>query len=152
MLVGGGQERQALQELVKELDLEERVTFVGKVSNGEVPKYMVASDVFVLPSLSEGFPLVTLEAMASGLPIVATKVGGLPEIVKDGDNGFLIEPKNPEQIAEKVLSLLVDEELREKISRNNQEKAKHYSWENIVERLEEVYRNHLHASATVAVN
>lgn len=139
VLVGDGEERQALEELVKELDLEEDVKFIGKVPNEEVPEYMVGSDAFVLPSLSEGFPNVVLEAMASALPIVASKVGGLPEIVKDGENGFLVEPKNPGQIAEKVLLLFGGEELRKSISRNNKEKAKDYSWESVVERLEEVY-------------
>lgn len=143
MLVGDGEERLALQELVKELDLEDRVTFVGKVLNEEIPGYMIASDVFVLPSLSESFGIVNLEAMACGLPIVASKVGGLPEIVKNGVNGFLVEPKNPEQISDKVLLLLGDDVLRERISKNNKDKVKGYSWESVVERLEKVYQNHL---------
>jgi N-acetyl-alpha-D-glucosaminyl L-malate synthase BshA len=143
MLVGDGDERGNLEKLVKELSLEEYVKFVGKVPNEEVPEYMAVSDVFVLPSLSESFGIVNLEAMASGLPIVATKVGGLPEIIKDGENGFLVEPKNPEELAEKVLSILGNNELRERITRNNKEKAKDYSWESVVEKLEEVYRNHL---------
>ena len=143
MLVGDGEERLALQELVKELDLEDRVTFVGKVLNEEIPGYMIASDVFVLPSLSESFGIVNLEAMACGLPIVASKVGGLPEIVKNGVNGFLVEPKNPEQISDKVLLLLGDDVLRERISKNNKDKVKDYSWESVVERLEKVYQNHL---------
>jgi len=140
MLVGNGEDRGKLEKLVKEFVLEKHVIFVGKVPNEKVPEYMVASDVFVLPSLSEGFPVVILEAMASGLPIVATKVGGLPEIIKDGENGFLVEPKNPKEIAEKVLLLLEDDELRERISRSFKEKVKNYSWESVVKRLEEVYQ------------
>ena len=139
MLVGDGEDRRKLEKLVKEFVLDEYVTFVGKVSNEKVPEYMVASDVFVLPSLSEGFPNVVLEAMASGLPIVATKVGGLPEIVKDRENGFLVEPKNPEEIAEKVLLILKGDELRERISEYNKKKVKEYSWERVSEQIEEVY-------------
>jgi glycosyltransferase involved in cell wall biosynthesis len=142
-IVGDGVERQDLENLVKKLDLQKCVNFIGKVSNEEVPEYIVASDVFVLPSLSEGFPVTVVEAMASELPIVATNIRGLREIIKDGENGFLVEPKNPEQIAEKVLLLLEDDELRARISRNNKEKAKQYSWENIVERLEEIYQSYL---------
>jgi len=101
---------------------------------------MAASDVFVLPSLSEGFPVTVVEAMASGLPIVATTIRGLPEIIKDGKkNGFLVEPKNPEQIAEKVLLVLENDKLRERISEKNKEKAKGYSWEAVIEKLERVY-------------
>jgi len=139
MLVGNGKERPGLEELVKELVLERQVSFIGRAPNEDVPEYMVASDVFVLPSLSESFGIVNLEAMASGLPIVASKVGGLPEIVRDGKNGFLVEPKNPEQIAEKVLLLLGNDELRRSISEINKEKAKDYSWERVADRLEKVY-------------
>ena len=63
----------------------------------------------------------------------------MPEIIKDGENGFLVEPKNPEQIAEKILLLLKNEELRKRISRNNEEEVIKYSWESVVEKLEDVY-------------
>lgn len=141
MLVGDGEDREDLENLVKELNIEKYVQFIGKVPNDKIPEYLKASDVFVLPSLSESFGIVNLEAMASGLPIVATNVGGLPEIVKDGENGFLVEQKNPEKIAEKALFLLEHDDLREKISKKNREKAKGYSWETAVERLEEIYLN-----------
>lgn len=139
LLMGDGEERQNLEAVVKSLNLEDCVSFTGKVPNEKVSEYMAASDVFVLPSLSEGFPMVILEAMASGLPIVATKVGGLPEIIEDGENGFLVQPKNPQQIAERVLLFLNNSELAEQISKNNQQKAKEYSWENIAQRLEDIY-------------
>ena len=77
--------------------------------------------------------------------IPATKVGGLAEIVKDGENGFLVEPKKPEQIAEKILLLLKDEKLRKRISKNNKEK-KEYSWENVIDRLEEIYLKAINVS------
>lgn len=138
-LVGDGEERKYLENLVRTLNIERYVTFIGKVQNDKVPEYMTASDVFVLPSLSEGFPVTVVEAMASGLPIVATDVRGLPEIIKNDENGFLVEPKNPNRIAEKVLLLLEDDELRERISRNNKEEVIKYSWESVVEKLEKVY-------------
>lgn len=140
MLIGDGEERQSLEELVKESNLGDCVTFVGQVPNEEVLEYMAASDVFVLPSLSEGFPLVILEAMASGLPIVATKVGGLPEIIKEGDNGFLVEPKDSIEIAEKVLLLLQGKELRQRIAKNNRQRAKDYTWAKVVDSVEQVYQ------------
>lgn len=140
MLVGDGEEREELESLVEEFGLNERVKFIGRVQNEEIPQYMVASDVLVLPSLSEGFPVTILEAMASGLPIVATKVGGLPEIIKDGENGILVESKSPDEIAEKVLLILGDDGLREKISGNNRGEAKRYSWKSAVDKLEEIYQ------------
>jgi len=143
MLVGTGKDRAKLKKLVNELELEKHVEFVGKVLNEEIPEYMTASDIFVLPSLSESFSITNLEAMASGLPVVVSKVGGLPEIINDGVNGFLVEPGNAKQISEKVLLLLGDHELRETISNNNKENIKKYSWETVVDRLEKVYQSYL---------
>ena len=139
LLVGDGKERKSLETLVDKLDLSKHIIFVGRVSNEDVSKYMISSDVFVLPSLSEGFPVVIAEAMASGLPIVTTKIRGLPEIVKDGVNGFLVEPKNPDEIAEKVIHLLNNTEIAHTISENNKRDVKQYTWENIVKKLEDVY-------------
>lgn len=140
MLVGDGQERRGLQGLVEESDMEDAVTFVGEVPNEKVPEYMAAADVLVLPSLSEGFPVTILEAMAAGLPVVATRVGGLTEIVEDGENGFLVEPRSPQETADRLCLLLADDSLRERISRNNREKAKAYSWDRVADRLEALYQ------------
>ena len=139
LIVGDGSEKKYLEELVKKLGLEDYVVFAGKVSHEKIPEYMALADVFVLPSLSEGFPTVVLEAMAMGLPVIASRVGGLPWIIKDGDNGFLVEPRNPHEIAEKITFLLINDDLRTYISRRNIEKAREYSWENIVKKLEKVY-------------
>lgn len=139
LLIGDGQDRVSLSEEVKKSNLESFVTFLRQIPSQNIPDYTIASDVFVLPSLSEGFPLTVLEAMASGLPVVTTKVRGLPEIVTEGENGFLVEPGNPEQLAEKISLLLENKELRLKMSLNNREKAKQYSWENVVEKLEKIY-------------
>lgn len=140
VLIGDGPQRQNLERLARELNLAGQTSFIGRVSNESIPEYMAASDVFVLPSLSEGLPVVSLEAMASGLPIVATKIGGLPEIIKEGENGFLVEPRSPKEIAERVLFLLRDDELRRKISENNRHRAMAYDWRNIVDKIELVYR------------
>jgi glycosyltransferase involved in cell wall biosynthesis len=139
LIVGDGEEKNNLENLVKKLNLNVCATFIGMVPNETVPEYMVASDVFVLPSLSEGFPVVILEAMASALPIVTTKVRGLPEIIKNGVNGILVEPRNSEEIAEKVLLLLNNNELRQRISEKNKEKVKKYGWEDVAGKLEEIY-------------
>jgi len=138
-IIGDGEEKDELKQLVSKLGLCEYIEFKGRIENGKIPTYIAQADIFVLPSLSEGFPVVVLEAMAAGLPVVATGVGGLPCIIEEGVNGFLVEPANPEQIAEKIVLLLGDDELRLKMSRANLEKAKKYDWRCVVEQLEEIY-------------
>jgi glycosyltransferase involved in cell wall biosynthesis len=140
MLVGYGDE-QNINDLIKKFDLADCVSFVGKVSNEDVPQYLVASDVFVLPSLYEGFGIVILEAMAAGLPVITTNVGGPPDIIKDGVNGYLVEVKNSEQIADRVIRILNDNGLKEKMSENNRMEVKKYSWESVTMQLESLFRS-----------
>jgi glycosyltransferase involved in cell wall biosynthesis len=141
LIVGDGPDRDKLETLVQELNLQNCIHFAGKVPNEKIPEYMTQADLFVLPSLSESFGIVNIEAMASGLPIVTTNVGGLPEIVINGENGFVVEPKNPEAIAEKVILILNDENLKKKISENNQKKAKDYSWDGVIKNLIAIYES-----------
>lgn len=104
-LAGGGPLRDDLRKAAQELGIEDRVRFLGMVKN--VPQFLKRCHVFVLPSFSEGLPLSVIEAMASGLPVVATSVGGLPELVREGETGFLVSPRSSRVLAEalgKVLS------------------------------------------------
>ena len=87
---------------LKRCQLDKHVLFTGSLPLEEVKKLYAAADIFVLPSLAEGDPLVTLEAMASGLPVIATKVGGIPNQIRDGWNGFLVDPGNEHQLSEKI--------------------------------------------------
>ncbi len=143
ILAGDGPEKEKLERVASDLGLSNRVSFSGWVANEHIPTYMVASDVFVLPSLSEGFPNVLLEAMAAGLPIVATNVSGIPSIVDNGINGFVVEPRNPAQIAARIVSILSDRELVLRISGNNRKKAQRYSWDHVITDLEGVYLSSL---------
>jgi glycosyltransferase involved in cell wall biosynthesis len=140
VVVGGDQgEKQNVERMIEELSLQEKIDLVGEKSPEDVLDYMVSADIFVLPSLREGFPNVFLEAMGSGLPIVSTNVDGLPEIIADGINGFLVPPKNADQLADKVCQLLSDTELREKISKHNLVKIKQFDINVISEQLEKIY-------------
>lgn len=141
MVVGDGQDKDRLEAHVNKLSLCEHVTFIGTVQNDKIPDYLAAANVLVLPSLSEGFPVVLLEAMASGVPMVTTRVTGIPEIVEDGINGLIVEPKNSKQIAEKVLLLLQDNELDKEIIKNNKETIKKYDLNFTVKQLEKIYQN-----------
>lgn len=139
LIVGDGEDRGNLENLALKLNLTGKVTFVGELQNEKVPEYMVSSDVFVLPSLSEGFPMTILEAMASGLPIVASNVTGLCEIIREGENGLLVEPMNPRDFARKVLLLLEDDNLRKGISLENRKKVGDYSLSNVIKQIESIY-------------
>jgi len=109
LVVGGdGPEAAALQERVRELGLGDHVAFVGPVTSGDVPAFLTRASVVVMPSRAEGFGLVALEAAAMGRPVVATRVGGLPEVIESGRTGLLVEPDRPAALAHAVFRLLSD--------------------------------------------
>lgn len=138
VIVGDGVMRPELENYSKKSNLEGSVKFVGYISTNK-EMYYKASDLFVLPSLSECFGIVNLEAMASGLPIVASKVGGIPDVVKDGINGLLVTPGDPEDLAKNILCLLNSESLREKLGTAGKILSKEYSWEMVANKIERVY-------------
>jgi glycosyltransferase involved in cell wall biosynthesis len=104
IIIGDGKQRKDLESLIKKYNLENKVILSGKIP--EAYKFLKAFDVFVLPSLKEGFPWVILEAMASKTPILATRAGALPEIIDNGKEGILVETKNSQILAEKIYWLL----------------------------------------------
>ncbi|MDV3104092.1 glycosyltransferase family 4 protein [Thermococcus waiotapuensis] len=135
VIVGDGSLRARLDGLVKKLGLERYVKFVGAKPHKEIPLWMNAADLFVLPSLSEGNPTVMFEALGVGLPFVGTAVGGVPEIITSEDYGLLCPPADPECLAEKILISLEKEWDREKIRRY----AEQFTWENIAKQILRVY-------------
>lgn len=114
MLIGEGQQKQEVQKEISRFSLDDSVIFTGKVSPETIERYYQMADIFTLPSYTEGLPLVVIEAMACGLPVVVSTVGGIPELIEDSVNGYLIPPKNYEKLAEKLNSLVADEKLRAK--------------------------------------
>ncbi|MCX6803756.1 MAG: glycosyltransferase [Candidatus Diapherotrites archaeon] len=94
---------QSLKELIEKKHLKERIIFNGKIQNSLLPKYFHEANVFVQPSLYEPFGITALEAISTGTPIVASRTGGLVELVQDKKNGFLCEPNNSNDLAKKVL-------------------------------------------------
>lgn len=111
IIIGDGVLRPELQARVAELKLEHKVFFAGKVASAH--RYLSALDVFILSSIKEGFPWAVLEAMAAKVPVVATRVGAVPEVIESGKNGTLVEPGNPRQIAEATAALLGNDRLRQ---------------------------------------
>ena len=136
LLVGGdGPQRQDLDHLVSNKDLENEVTFLGHIPWRRTNFYYTSADIYLQPSIidkdgvTEGLGVTILEAMACGTPCIGSKVGGIPDLIRDGINGFLVNPAQPEQLAEKINILLGDKELREKMGAEGRRFVEeNYSW------------------------
>jgi glycosyltransferase involved in cell wall biosynthesis len=116
VLVGDGPSRTYLEDLCERVGVKERVIFLG--FRKDVEKIAIDFDVILMPSLSEGLPLALLESMALGKPVVASEVGGIPEVIKDGINGVLVPPGDAGALAEKIVGLLISDKLRENLGKN----------------------------------
>ena len=138
LIVGEGYMRETLERRTTELHLSEKVIFAGFQT--DVFKYLRTMDLFVLPSRTEGFGIVLLEAMAAGLPVVATKVGGIPEIVVDNDTGLLVEPGSWQDLSEAMLKLLSDPSALRTMGHKGQERVMtHFSESKFVTAHEDFY-------------
>ena len=137
-LVGDGPLRRELESQVLRLDLSAHVCFLG--NRNDVPQLLPRFDVFVLPSSFEGMPLTVLEAMASGLPVIATNVGALSEMVEEGINGYLVPPDNPGALAIAIERLVRDKDLRTRMGRVSRKMAvERFDLSTAVRRHEELY-------------
>ena len=141
-IVGDGSERDRLEKRAAGLDID--VTFVGEVAPEAVDSHYRDAGVFVLPSLEgEGMPNVVLEAMSWGLPVVATDSGGLPTMIEDGENGFLVPMRDSDAIAERINEVLIDRTHREDMGAAAQRHVEHtHSWERLVSELETIYNTY----------
>lgn len=138
VLAGDGPERAALEELRRSLSLEAVTTLLGE--RNDVPQLLAAADLFVLSSDFEATSLSLLEAMAAGLPVVATRVGGNPFLVADGEAGFLIPPGDPVVLADQVISLLRDPVQRQEKGQEGAERVRMlFSKERMLENHERLY-------------
>jgi glycosyltransferase involved in cell wall biosynthesis len=108
VIVGEGPDRQTIEDMVKEYGLQTNVVLAGQHS--DMPAVYAATDIFVLPSLNEGLPMTILEAMAASRPVVATRVGAIPKVINDGENGLLVNPRDIEGLRNAIASLLSDPE------------------------------------------
>ncbi|MFZ6015896.1 MAG: glycosyltransferase family 4 protein [Patescibacteria group bacterium] len=140
LIIGDGDDRQMLESLVAELGLYSRVVFLGQKSHAELPALIQSADIFIRPSLSEGLGNSFLEAMAAGLPIIGTPVGGIPDFLTDGESGVFCEPRNPESIAKAARRIQEEPGLRDKLIRQGASLvAEQYSWEGIAGRMEKIF-------------
>jgi glycosyltransferase involved in cell wall biosynthesis len=124
--------RERLRPILTNLGIMNNVILVGRIPNYEMPLYYSSSDLVLLPSLSENFPVVALEAMSSGKPVIASRVGGIPELVSNNENGILVSPSNVEQLVEALLRLLENQSLRNRLGNMGRKLVEEkYDWKKI---------------------
>lgn len=142
VIVGEGPERSELEKLVKKFGIENHVILTGRQK--EIPKLLKCADIFVLPSRREAFGLVILEAMITGLPIIASETGGIPEIITDKKTGILVKPENSSAISAALIDLIAHPEKRQKLSAAG-EKLVHEKFEakKMAEEYEKIYEEYL---------
>jgi len=140
ILVGTGSQEQKIKGQIRELGLENKVVHFKNISEEEVFQLYTLADISVTPTLFEGLPLVILEAMACGKPVVASNVSEVPQVVKPGQNGFLVPPKNPEAIAAAVLEIHRND-LKAEFGQRSKEIVKGYDWSIIARKAITKYEN-----------
>jgi D-inositol-3-phosphate glycosyltransferase len=138
---GDESEKERLKAVASALGVRDRVDFLGSVAHHELPYFYAASDACVMPSYSESFGLVALEAQACGRPVVASGVSGLRSVVRDEVSGYLIDGDNPAFYAERIGRLLADPELAQQMGRRGRLLAQRFSWMRTADRLEGLSEN-----------
>ena len=147
IIVGEGPSRDSLERLVRDAGLTDSVQFYGRASDDDLKKMYDSAAVFVLPSrhfqgmVMEGLGVVLLEAMSHGVPVIGSNVGGIPDIIIDGETGYLVPEQKPDILAEKIVQILTNIELQEKFRRNGLIRVRDsFSWESVSKKFSEVYK------------
>jgi glycosyltransferase involved in cell wall biosynthesis len=140
LILGQGYQEQDLRFKIKDLRLEERVRFLGFIAHKNMPPYLHVSDTFIRPSLSEGFGNSFIEAMAAGIPVIATPVGGITDFLIDGETGLFCEVSNPRSIAQKVEKLIKDKESRDYIVERARKMVEDkYQWSRVAGEMKDIF-------------
>jgi len=145
LLIGDGPLRGKLEEFCAQHNLYS-VKFLGRLPYKDVLEHVAKSDIFILTSIEEGMPNAIIEALALGKPVIATSVGGIPEIVRDGFNGLLIPARSPKHVAKALYTLLNDEKLYSELSKNTTKSVCGYTWTEIASKYEQICSNLLDPS------
>jgi len=141
ILVGLGPDYKAIQNIISSNGLNRKIHLAGSKPHNEIPHWLSAADIFVLPSYNEGLPNVVLEAMACGLPVVATTAGGIPEAIEDGESGILINKKDTESLKKAIEYLLKNEVVAKKMGNNGRRIVEHkFSWKQNVDQVIKIYK------------
>jgi len=141
LIVGNGPQKKYLEYLSKQIRIADQTIFVGKVPSKDLPQFYSACDVFVMPSVVEGFGRVLIEAMASERPIVTTKTGGVPEVATEGESAILVPIKDPKALANAIIMILKDKKLALKLAQNGRRRAVNfYSHKHVAQLYLEVFK------------
>lgn len=141
LYIGGNGEIEHVKQLIKEYGIADIAIFEGWVSGDKKIELLNKSDAYILPSYKEGLPISILEAMSYGMPIISTPVGGIPEIVSNGENGYLVEPGNKEDIYKAIISLLNDSDLRNRMGSVSLSRVGEHLPEYVEKQLETLYNS-----------
>ena len=148
-MLGGGIFLQEMQALAKKLECSELIHFAGEVEHADVIQYLDNADAFVMPSRTEGLPRALIEAMARGLPCIASNVGGIPELL---DNATVVENNNWSQLAQKIHGLLSSPESMSQASMRNLEYAKRYELELLAKKRGDFYQSYFDLKSSLSSN
>ena len=150
LILGEGPAHKNLKSQISNLKIEEKVSLLGYIDQKEIPSYLATADIFVRASLSEGLGNSFLEAMAAGLPVIGTPVGGIPDFLIDKQTGLFCKPRNPQSIAEQVKILTKDENLKNKIANNGEKLVfEKYNWTIISQKMQVVFNKLLIQNETI---
>jgi len=142
LILGSGPLDPKLKALAQEIGVKDKILFLGHIDQKDLPQYLKISDIFVRASRSEGLGSAFLEAMAAGLPVIGTKVGGIPDFLADGQTGLFCEVDNPSDLASKVQKILSDENLRQILITNGRNLVlEKYDWQPIAEQMEVIFQD-----------
>jgi glycosyltransferase involved in cell wall biosynthesis len=143
-LAGKGAYRKYLEVLIKKFKIDKSIDFLGQVSKEQLYSLYANASVVVQPSIYESFGTPIVEAMSMGKPVVASCVGGIPELITNGKEGLLVEPRNSLQLARAITKILSDESLRKKLASNARKRvAREFTWKTIAKKTIELYEQTL---------
>ncbi|MBW1971452.1 MAG: glycosyltransferase [Deltaproteobacteria bacterium] len=140
IIIGEGEEKSKLIKIANDLEVLDFFFFAGQKAHEEIPLWMNASDLFVLPSLSEGLPNVVLEALSTGLPVIASNVGGINEVITEEVNGLLFKPGDPEDLAKAILRVVKNPSLFNNMKKNARESIKKLDSMKQIDKIRDLYR------------
>jgi len=151
-IIGDGDKLEELKLQITNYKLQTIASFLGRVEHENLARIYQEADVFVLPSLNEGMSNTMLEALSSGLPLIATDTGGTRELLTEGENGFIVKMKDANDIAEKIEKLILNPELAKKMGVKSREKAGGMSWERVARSYYELYNKACHCEGVSSRN